>query len=101
MPKNIGQKILNFLNAALVKMASAIEQIFDVLVDMGSTYLRAFIIKTVDNEHIEDILIDGLDDAVEVAKDLDITIMIESAAGGVDLSAPMLIGEGLVEISIE
>ena len=49
MPKNIGQKILNFLNAALVKMASAIEQIFDVIVDLGSACLRAFIIKTVDS----------------------------------------------------
>jgi len=100
MPKNIGQKILNFLNAALVKMASAIEQIFDVIVDLGSACLRAFIIKTVDNEHIEDILIDGLDDAVEAAKDLDVTALIESAAGEGSSASP-LVGEGIVEMSIE
>ncbi len=49
MPNNIGQKILNFLSTALVRMASAIEQIFDVIVDMGSACIRAFIVKTVDS----------------------------------------------------
>lgn len=98
MPNNIGQKILNFLSTALVRMASAIEQIFDVIVDMGSACIRAFIVKTVDNEHVEDILVGALDDAVEMAKDLDVTSIIESAAGGgVEGVTTALVGVGVLE----
>jgi hypothetical protein len=101
MPKNIGKKILSLLNKTLVNTASAIEQAFDTIIDMGSACIRAFVIKTVDDDHIEDIFLKALDGAVHAAKELDITAMIKSIAGGAEFSTPVLLGEDVVEMDAE
>ncbi len=99
MPKNIGKKILSFLNKTLVNTASAIEQAFDTIIDMGSACIRAFVI--VDDDHIEDIFLKALDGADHAAKELDITAMIKSTAGGAEFSTPVLLGEDVVEMDAE
>lgn len=82
MAKNIGHKILNFLKTALVKIVAVLEPAFDVLIDIGTAIVSAFIAKKVGNDVLSEALQEGVKDVGEVIRDVDLTEIIKDHVGG-------------------